>query len=81
MPWNRAGHGGHGAAFAIVARGMWERRLAAYALAVVATAAAALLRALLSRWLAFEFPYITFFGAIMVAAWYGGWRPGLLTTV
>jgi PAS domain S-box-containing protein len=81
MSWNRAGPAGHGAAFAIVARGMWERRLAAYALAVVATAAAALLRALLSRWLAFEFPYITFFGAIMVAAWYGGWRPGLLTTV
>ncbi len=59
---------------------MWERRLAAYLLAVVATAAAALLRGLLSRWLGYELPYITFFGAIMVAAWYGGWRPGILAT-
>jgi PAS domain S-box-containing protein len=59
---------------------MWERRLAAYLLALVATAAAGLLRGLLSRWLGFELPYITFFGAIMVAAWYGGWRPGILAT-
>ena len=26
------------------------------------------------------FPYLTFFGAVMVAAWYGGLRPGLLAT-
>jgi PAS domain S-box-containing protein len=59
---------------------MWERRLAAYLLALVATAAAALLRGLLSRWLGFELPYITFFGSVMVAAWFGGWRPGILAT-
>jgi PAS domain S-box-containing protein len=81
MSRNRAGPAGDGAAFAIVGRGMWERRLAAYSLAVVATVAAAMLRGLLSRWLGFEYPYITFFGAIMVAAWYGGWRPGILATV
>ncbi len=54
--------------------------LAGYLLAVAATAAAALLRGLLSHWIGFDLPYITFFGAVMVAAWYGGWRPGMLAT-
>ncbi len=54
--------------------------LVSYLLAVVVTAAAALLRGLLSRWIGFDLPYITFFGAVMVAAWYGGWRPGMLAT-
>ena len=59
---------------------MSAKSLASLLLAVVATAGAALLRGLLSRWLGFDLPYITFFGAIMVAAWYGGFRPGLLAT-
>jgi PAS domain S-box-containing protein len=66
---------------AIVSRRMRERRLLASVLAVIATAGAALLRALLAPWLGFELPYITFFGAVMAAAWYGGMYPGLLATV
>jgi len=49
-------------------------------LAVAATAAAALVRALLSRWVGADLPYITFFGAVMAAGWYGGLWPGLLAT-
>ena len=60
---------------------MRDRRVLASVLAVVATAGAVLLRALLSRWLGFELPFITFFGAVMAAAWYGGLFPGLLATV
>ena len=60
---------------------MRERRLLASVLAVIATAGAVSLRALLTPWLGFELPYITFFGAVMAAAWYGGLYPGLLATV
>ena len=60
---------------------MRERRLLASVLAVIATAGAVSLRALLTPWLGFELPYITFFGAVMAAAWYGGIYPGLLATV
>ena len=56
-------------------------RLASYLLAVVVTAAAALFRGVLSQWIGVELPYITFFAAIVVAAWYGGWWPGVLATV
>ena len=28
-----------------------------------------------------EIPFITFFGAIMVSAWYGGWKAGIFATV
>ena len=81
------GEGAHAAgdaaepAPAIVGRRMRERRVLASVLAVVATAAAVLFRALLSPWLGFELPFITFFGAMMAAAWYGGLFPGLLATV
>jgi len=58
-----------------------RRPLAQLTLAVAATAAAALLRALLSRWVGADLPYITFFGAVMAAGWYGGLWPGLIATV
>jgi PAS domain S-box-containing protein len=51
-----------------------------YLVAVAATVAAALLRLLLSSWLGADLPYLTFYGAIVAAAWYGGLRPGLLAT-
>jgi len=60
---------------------MRDRRVLASVLAVVATTGAVLLRSLLSRWLGYELPFITFFGAVMAAAWYGGLYPGLLATV
>ena len=56
----------------------WPRS-ATYLLAVVLTIIAAGTRGLLSRWLGYDLPYITFFAAIVVAAWYGGLWPGLIT--
>jgi PAS domain S-box-containing protein len=47
----------------------------------VATAAALGLRAALDPWLGARVPYITLFGAIIVAAWYGGAWPALLCAV
>jgi PAS domain S-box-containing protein len=41
-------------------------------------AAALALRALLDPWLGARVPYITLFGAVIVAAWYGGVGPSLL---
>jgi PAS domain S-box-containing protein len=51
-----------------------------YLVAIAATLAAALWRLILGRWLGSDLPYLTFYGAIMAAAWYGGLRPGLLAT-
>ena len=51
-----------------------------YLVAIAATLAAALWRLILAQWLGSDLPYLTFYGAIMVAAWYGGLRPGLLAT-
>jgi len=51
-----------------------------YLVAIAATLAAALGRLILARWLGSDLPYLTFYGAIMAAAWYGGLRPGLLAT-
>ena len=51
-----------------------------YLVAIAATLAAALWRLILAHWLGSDLPYLTFYGAIMAAAWYGGLRPGLLAT-
>jgi signal transduction histidine kinase len=59
-----------------------QRRLlatvAAYGGALAAVLAALLLRWLLTPWLGAAVPYITLFGAVAVAVWVGGWRPALL---
>jgi PAS domain S-box-containing protein len=65
----------------------WDVRLsssssgAAYALAVGVVAAAWLVRWLLMPLWAGQLPYLTFFPAVMAAAWYGGLGPGLLATI
>ena len=51
-----------------------------YLVAIAATLVAALWRVILARWLGSDLPYLTFFGAVMASAWYGGLRPGLLST-
>jgi PAS domain S-box-containing protein len=51
-----------------------------YLVAFIATLGAAVLRLLLSSWLGADLPYLTFYGAIMATAWYGGLKPGLLAT-
>ncbi len=52
-------------------------RWSAYLVALAAVAVALGLRALLTPWLAERVPYITLFGAVIVAGWLGGFGPAL----
>jgi PAS domain S-box-containing protein len=52
----------------------------AYVAAVLLVAAALLGRWMLRGWFGSDVPYLQFFPAILVAAWYGGLGPGLLAT-
>jgi PAS domain S-box-containing protein len=54
------------------------RRWQPYLVALAAVAAALVLRAALDPWLGPRVPYVTMFGAIIVAAWYGGAGPAIL---
>jgi len=56
-------------------------RPAAYLVALVAVGVALGLRAALTPWLEVRVPYITLFGAVIVAAWYGGPRPAFLAAL
>lgn len=55
-----------------------QRRWLPYVVALLAVGAALGLRAALDPWLGARVPYITLFGAVIVAAWYGGAGPALL---
>ena len=55
-----------------------QRRWLPYLVALAAVCAALGLRGVLDPWLGARVPYITLFGAIIVAAWYGGAGPALL---
>lgn len=55
--------------------------VSAYLLAIVASAAAVLLRWLLDPVLGEQLPLVTLFGAIAVAVWFGGYGPALLAVV
>jgi len=57
------------------------RRWLPYLVALLAVGAAVALRAALDPWLGARVPYITLFGAVIVAAWYGGAGPALLAAV
>jgi len=48
--------------------------------AIVAIAAAVALRQMLQPWLGLSVPYLQFFLAVLLAAWYGGFGPGVLAT-
>src|SRR5947209_2150337 len=52
----------------------------AYLVAVAATAVVVLLRWLLDPWLGNYLPFITLYGAVAAAVWYGGYRPALVAT-
>ena len=56
-------------------------RSSRYLVAIGALAAALLFRYLVRDSLGFEVPYLQFYPAIIVAAWYGGLGPGVATTV
>jgi signal transduction histidine kinase len=62
------------------ARAGIRRALVAYGVAVAAVAVAMLLRWLLNPVLGHRFPLATVCGAVAVAVWFGGWKPGLLAT-
>jgi two-component system sensor kinase FixL len=51
-----------------------------YGFAATAIAAALGLRLMLEPWLGTSVPYLQFFPAILLAAWYGGFGPGALAT-
>lgn len=58
-----------------------NRQLTSYGVALSAVAIALLLMLILEPWLAVsQAPFLLFFGAIMLSAWYGGLKPGLLAT-
>jgi signal transduction histidine kinase/CheY-like chemotaxis protein len=67
------------------ARGLRHRPLAAQKYAFVAATAlaicAVLLRYFLTPWMGTGLRFATLFGALAIAVWLGGWRPGLLTAV
>ena len=52
-----------------------------YLVALVAVAAALLCRALLDPWLGDDAATVTLYGAIAVAVWHGGYKPGLVATI
>jgi PAS domain S-box-containing protein len=58
-----------------------SRRVKGLLLAVAAVVVAALARAVVDPFLPGAVPFITFFPAVAVAAWYGGIWPGLLATL
>jgi signal transduction histidine kinase len=55
--------------------------LARFAVALVAVAIASLARAAMTPLLGYRFQFLTFFPAILVSAWYGGFWPGVFATV
>jgi len=62
---------------------MQERRrlLVSYVAAVAATGAALFVRWLLNPLLEHRLPFITLYGAVALAVWYGGWGPAVLATL
>jgi K+-sensing histidine kinase KdpD len=52
-----------------------------YSVAVGATLGALLIRLTLDRWLTDEAPLLPFVLAVILVAWWKGFRPGLLTTL
>jgi PAS domain S-box-containing protein len=61
--------------------GLARNAFAAYDVAIVAVAAAVLLRWLLDPLLGDAFPLVTLFGAVAAAAWAGGYGPAILSTI
>jgi K+-sensing histidine kinase KdpD len=57
-----------------------ENRLARYVVSILTVALTLGIRLALNPLFGGRYPYIVFFLAVMVAAWYGGLGPGLLAT-
>jgi PAS domain S-box-containing protein len=61
-------------------RSWWSSEVGGYLVAVAAVAAAVAARLILSAALSVQVPFFTFVLAVLVAAWHGGLKPGLLAT-
>jgi PAS domain S-box-containing protein len=59
----------------------FPKPLVSYGAAMAAVAVALLSRLLLDPWLGPTVPYLSFFPAILVAGWFGGFGPGLLAAL
>jgi PAS domain S-box-containing protein len=55
--------------------------VSAYLFTAAAIAAATVVRWLLDPWMGDGLPFFTFYFALLFAAWYGGWRPGMAALV
>ena len=55
-----------------------RRPWASYLVAILAVGIALALRESITPWLGFRVPFITVFGAVIVAAWFGGFVAALL---
>lgn len=58
-----------------------QSTLGKYLVALAAVAAALLVRGLLDPWIGNAAATVTLYGAIAVAVWHGGYKPGLLATI
>jgi PAS domain S-box-containing protein len=56
-------------------------RWSSYLVAFAATVVGAIARIVLAPWLGDTLPYVTFFPAVAVAVWWGGYRPALVCIV
>jgi PAS domain S-box-containing protein len=60
---------------------MWRHIFIRYTVALLAVIACLELRLLLNPFLGVNVPFITFFFGVMVAAWYGGFGPGIVAAL
>src|SRR6266545_364143 len=75
-------HGLAGSMSALPTRGLLfsERPLARYAVACIAVAAAALVRLAAARYIGSNYPFLTFFPAVLLTATLAGFWPGVFAT-
>lgn len=59
---------------------VYRRIVLRYTLAVVCVVVALVIKLMLSPLVLIESPYLVFFAAVMISAWYGGLGPGILAT-
>lgn len=62
-------------------RGSARRELLAYAVALAAVALVVAARWLFDPWLHGDVPYVTASAAVVIAVWFGGWRPAVFAAV
>jgi PAS domain S-box-containing protein len=65
----------------VAAAGGIRRSVVEYSVAGLAVVLAVFVRWLLNPLLDHRLPFITFFGAVAVAVWFGGWRPAVLAAL